>query len=274
MSQFFSLGLFEFCDLGARLVAHHTATPVLSDFVESLVEVGLHNIDQVGQRSLVFGVDCREGECGDGLESGHLTKTGSATSDNAIWDTHLSAQAGQMENNLNWVAIGSNANKSGLLLLDSGGHGIGANFNNSRALAWGSLLAVGLSLSLGSQTLVLGLLRLGTVFVQKTEQIGSGLAIEKVATELVDGWWHLESLVKDRTTALDADITWPFEEAGKIALWLDVATDREVLRLLLNQWVHHLFVLLSLGRDGSREGSGLLLDNLLLNHDEAWIQLG
>lgn len=98
------------------------------------------------------------------------------------------------------------------------------HFDDWGTLSWGSLFAVGLGLSLSPQTLQLGLLRLWAVFVQKTEQLGSRLSIEKVATELVDGWRHLQSLIENCAATLDSHISWPFEETGKIALGLDVAT--------------------------------------------------
>ena len=95
------------------------------------------------------------------------------------------------------------------------------NFDDWWTLAGGSLLTVGLSLGLGTQTLELGLLRLWAVLVQKTEQVGSGLSVKKVASELVDGWWHLQSLVKNCASALDSHVSWPFEETGQITLGLN-----------------------------------------------------
>lgn len=125
MSQLFGFGLLEFRDLSARFVAHDTTAPVLSDLVESVVEVGSHRLDEASQSGLVLGVDARQSERSHRLESGDLAQTRSATTHDAVRDAHLSAQAGKMDHHFNWVAVGSNAHQLGLLLLHSGGHSVG-----------------------------------------------------------------------------------------------------------------------------------------------------
>ncbi len=53
--------------------------------------------------------------------------------------------------------------------------------------------------------------------------------------ELVDGGWDLEALEKNALLSLDANVLRPFDEAGKVADWLDVTTDSEVLGRLLEE---------------------------------------
>ncbi len=53
--------------------------------------------------------------------------------------------------------------------------------------------------------------------------------------ELVDGWWDLESLHKDALLSLDADVLWPFDEAGQVTGGLNVTADTEVLGGLLEE---------------------------------------
>lgn len=98
------------------------------------------------------------------------------------------------------------------------------DFDDKRTLAGSSVLAISLSLSLGTQTFELGLLRLWTVLVQKTEHLGSSLSVKKVATKLVDGRGYFQTLVKNSATTLNANITRPFKETGQIALRLDGST--------------------------------------------------
>lgn len=52
-AQLLSLGLLELRHLCARLVTHHTATPMFSDLIETIVEVGAHHLDQLGEGDLI-----------------------------------------------------------------------------------------------------------------------------------------------------------------------------------------------------------------------------
>ena len=53
--------------------------------------------------------------------------------------------------------------------------------------------------------------------------------------ELVDHWWHLQSLHEDSLLSLDADVLWPLDESSEVALWLDVASETEVSWVLLEE---------------------------------------
>ena len=98
------------------------------------------------------------------------------------------------------------------------------NFDHWWTLGGSSFLAFCLSLSLVSQTLQLGLLRLRSVFVQQTKQLRGRLSVEQIAAELIQSRRHLQALVQDRATSLNAHISGPFKEAREITLGLDVTT--------------------------------------------------
>ena len=53
--------------------------------------------------------------------------------------------------------------------------------------------------------------------------------------ELVDGGGHLQSLHQNSLLSLDADVLWPFDEAGEVTLGLDVSAKSEILHILLEQ---------------------------------------
>ena len=94
-----SLGFLELSDSGGRLWSEHAAARMLSQFVVSLVKVGLADLDQLGQRSLVVGVDVGQSEGGNGLAAHNLAETGLAL-DDAIWHAHLLAQGRQVQDDL------------------------------------------------------------------------------------------------------------------------------------------------------------------------------
>lgn len=53
--------------------------------------------------------------------------------------------------------------------------------------------------------------------------------------ELVDGWWDLESLHENALLSLNADVLGPLDKASQVTDGLDVTTDTEVLRGLLEE---------------------------------------
>ncbi len=74
-----------------------------------------------------------------------------------------------------------------------------------------------------SQTGLLVLLSLGTILVQKLEQLSSCVLVKGVA-ELRDGRRDLQALLQDNLLALQTDVLGPFDEASKITPGLDVIT--------------------------------------------------
>ena len=64
-------------------------------------------------------------------------------------------------------------------------------------------------------------IKCGFSLVQELEQLSSSVLVEGVS-ELGDGRGDLEALVEDDLLALEADILGPLDEAGQVALGLDV----------------------------------------------------
>lgn len=46
--------------------------------------------------------------------------------------------------------------------------------------------------------------------------------------ELVDWWWNLQSLIKDGSLALKADVFWPFHKTTQISLGLYILTYKDM----------------------------------------------
>ena len=57
--EFLGLGLLDLGDLRSRLVAQRGATPVLLDLIGSLVEVGLHCLDELVKGATITGLDLK-----------------------------------------------------------------------------------------------------------------------------------------------------------------------------------------------------------------------
>ena len=71
------------------------------------------------------------------------------------------------------------------------------------------------------QTGFLLLLRLGSVLIEKLEQLCGGVLVEGVR-KLSDRGWDLESLVQDDLLALQADVFGPLDEAGHVPCGLNI----------------------------------------------------
>ena len=61
------------------------------------------------------------------------------------------------------------------------------------------------------------------------------LVLLKGLAELVDLRGHLQSLHQNSLLSLDADVARPFNEAGEVALWLDVSSKSEIFSTLLEE---------------------------------------
>jgi len=53
--------------------------------------------------------------------------------------------------------------------------------------------------------------------------------------ELGNSWGDLQSLQQDTLLPLHAHVLWPLHESGEVSLWLDVTSQTEVARVLLEQ---------------------------------------
>ena len=157
--------------------------------------------------------------------------------DDGVGDTHLAAESGQENDQLNGVNIVGDQDKRSLLVLDQADDVVETVLDSVGLLADVLLLLALLDGgSLLKETLLLLSLALRAVFVQELEGLGSGVAVENVL-ELGDRRRHLEAHVDDLALALEADILGPLHHAGEVATGLDVLADTEVPRLLLEEGV-------------------------------------
>lgn len=223
-------------DAGVGLGAHDTTTPVAAGV---LVLVGVTLLDggeELGELGLVLSAGLGQGENGGGLLVDDCAETGLAL-DNGVGDTHLAAESGQEDNQLNGVNIVGDENEGSLLVLNESDDVVETVLDVVGLL--GDillLLAVGDGGGLLDETLLLLGLGLRTVLGEELEGLGSGVAVES-GLELSDGRRNLQAHVQDLLLALKTDILGPLDEAGEVATGLDVLADTEVASALLDKGV-------------------------------------
>jgi hypothetical protein len=181
------------------------------------------DLNEVGEVSLILGVNVDEGQGRGGLLADNLTKTGLTLNDD-VWDTLLAAESGEPHNKLDGLDIVSDDDQLSLLLLDETGDVLEAILDDVGLL--GLTLATSLILGSSEQTSLLLGRSLGSVAVQELEEEGSGILVQGLG-ELVDHGGNLQTLEQDSALALDADVAGPLDKAGQVALVLQVATDAE-----------------------------------------------
>ena len=169
-------------ELGNRLVASDSSTPDSSDLLGLVEVVGLGGRDEVGEGLLVLGSDVVNGNDSRGLLAGDNTETGLSLDDD-VGDTHLSAEGGQEDNELDGVDVVGDHDELGLLGLDERDNVVETVLGEDgllRVLGRG-LVALLLSLlSLGQETSLLLLGGLGLVLVEELEELGGGVLVEGV----------------------------------------------------------------------------------------------
>ena len=169
-----------------------------------------------------------------------LVDNGTETSlalDNGVRDTHLAAESGKENNQLNGVNVVGDEDKGSLLVLNEANNVVKTVLDVVGLL--GDillLLALGNGGSLSVETLLLLGLGLRAVLVEELEGLGSGVAVQG-ALELGNGRGDLETEVQDLLLALKTDILGPLNEAAEVALGLDVLANAEVAGALLDERV-------------------------------------
>jgi len=222
--------------LGVGLGTHDTTTPVAAGL---LVLVGVALLDgreELGELGLVLGADLSQGQNGGGLLVDDGTETGLAL-DNGVGDTHLAAESGQEDNQLNGVNIVGDEDEGSLLVLNEANNVVQTVLDVVRLL--GDillLLALGDGGGLLDETLLLLGLGLRAVLGEELEGLGSGVAVQGVL-ELGNRRGDLQAHAQNLLLALEADIFGPLDEAGQVALGLDVLADTEVAGTLLDKRV-------------------------------------
>jgi hypothetical protein len=163
--------------------------------------------------------------------------------DDGIWDAHLAAQSGEEDDELDRVNVVGDKDERGLLVLNQGHNVVETVLDNVRLLA-NILLLLTLLDSSGFLEETLLLLRLGLwpVLVQELECLSSGVLVEDVL-ELGNRRRDLQSKTEDLLLALKTNILGPFYHTRQVTPWLDVLTDTEVARPLLDQRVLPILML-------------------------------
>jgi len=232
---------------------------VLSDLLSSLVVVGVDRLDNFGESVSIFSVDVREGDRRAVLQTDESTKSGFAL-DDAVWDSHSSAEGGKEDNDLNRVDVVGDDDEGSLLLLNGGGNSVDTNGEGSLSGVSGISLAGSLGLSTSQKSGLLLCSIFWSVLLSKLEE-GSGSLSVKGVGELVDHWWDFQSLLENGLLSLKSNVFGPSDESSKVSLRLDILTDSEVLRSLFEERVLLFNLLLLLDEGGSgchSSGLGLL----------------
>ena len=179
------------------------------------------------------------------------TETGLALDDN-VGDTHLAAESGEEDNELDGVDVVGDQDERGLLVLDEADNVVETELGGVGLL--GDillLLALGDGGSLLGQALLLLDLGLRAVLVEELERLGgdcNALAMMRLdipcmcvltvavsnVLELGNRRGDLQTEVEDLLLALKTDVGGPPDHAAKVALGLDVLADAIVLGALLD----------------------------------------
>lgn len=148
------------------LDSHNTTAPNLGE-LGVVVVLGLEGLAELLEIYEVLAADFGEGNAGGRLQVDKLAKVGLAA-DEAEGDTLLSAESGQMDDELNGVDVVGDDDELGLVLFNEGGDVVETKLEVHGLL---SLLGLALSLSLEAQSLLL--VGLGRVLGKQFKELGS-----------------------------------------------------------------------------------------------------
>jgi len=217
------------------LVAADTSAPLAAVVFIFVGEVGFGRADEGSELLLVLALDVLQGDDGSGLLVHHCAETG-FTLDDDIWHTHLPAESGDEDDELDGVDVVGDHYERGLLGFDERDTVVQAVFNEEGFLGLLLFLSVSSVFGLCVQTGFLLLLCLRTVLVKELEELGSSVLVQGVG-ELGKRRRDLETTVEDNLLALKTDVFGPFEETGQVGLGLNVLTDSKVFRPRLEERV-------------------------------------
>ena len=147
------------------LDAHDTTAPILAE-LSVIVVLSLEGVAELLEIDVVLTADVGEGKSGGGLHVDELAKVGLAA-DEAEGDTLLSAESGQMDDDLNGVDVVGDHDKLSLTLLNESSHVVETELDEERLVSLGSTLLSG-----SLQTLGLLLLGLGLVLSEQFKELG------------------------------------------------------------------------------------------------------
>jgi len=254
-----------------RFVSTNTSTPNTALFFILVREIGLGCTDNGGKITLILALHFLKSNHSRGLLVNNSTETSFAFY-NDIRDTHLATKGREKDDELDGVNIMSNNDEGRLLGFNESDDVIETVFNKQGLLCVLGRPCVGSgSGSSRLQTSLLVLLRLGTVFIEEFEQLGSRVLVQSVR-ELGNGRWNLETLMKDNFLSLKTNVFRPLDEASQVCSRTDVLTDTKVLSVRLEERVFFRLGCLA-GTEGSSSGfltgSGLGFGRLVIETKSA-----
>jgi hypothetical protein len=227
--------LLALLDLLVGLLAHDATTPVSAVLIELVCVALVDGADQLLELVLVLAADL--GECDD--SSGLLVHDGTETRlalNYGIGDTHLAAEGGQEDDELDGVDVIGDENEGSLLVLNQSDDVVETVLDGVGLLGGVFfLLAIGHSGGFGVQTLLLLRFGLGAVLVEELERLCSCVAVE-CGLELGNRGRNLQAHVEDLALALEANVLWPSERkfvrswSGKELIPVTYLTMRDRLR--------------------------------------------
>lgn len=189
-------------------------------FVIEVFEVSGESVE-VG---LILLSDFSEGDAGGSLLMNECSES-CLSLDEGVWDSLLSAECGDVENELDGINIVSNNDEFGCTILNESCDMVKSEFNGERL---GSNLFILLSLDLvGSFSLESSCLLFMSLWLVLTEELEKllGLVSLEGMGELGDLWGDLKSGHKNSLLSLHLNILGPLDESGKVLLVHDISAD-------------------------------------------------
>lgn len=204
---------------GVGLGTHDATSPVTRGLLVVGLEVAVvDSRDKLGELVLVLGADLGESEDGSGLLVDDRSETGLALDDD-VGDTHLAAEGGEVDDELDGVDVVGDEDEAGLLVLDETDNVVQTELGGVGLLAdILLLLALGDGGGLLGETLLLLGLGLRAVLVEELESLsGHYNTISIVSTTSV----HVDVQLRSATC-------WNWAIAG--------GTFKRMLRIFFWRW--------------------------------------
>lgn len=163
---------------GVGLGSHDTTAPVARGILVVRLEVTVvDGGDELGELGLVLSANLSEGENGGGLLVDNRAESGLALDDN-VRDTHLAAEGGEEDNELDGVDVVGDQDEGSLLVLNKADNVVQTELGDVGLLAdILLLLALRDGGGLLGQTLLLLGLGLRAVLVEELESLGSNCRV-------------------------------------------------------------------------------------------------
>lgn len=159
------------------LGTHDTTTPVAVGLLVLLEVTVLDSRAELGELALVFGAHFGQGKNSSSLLVDDSAESGLAL-DDSVRDTHLAAESGKEDDQLDGVDVVSNEHERRLLVLNEADNVVETELGGVRLLAHILLLlALRDSGSLLGQTLLLLSLGLRSVLVEELEGLSGGYSV-------------------------------------------------------------------------------------------------